>query len=122
MRASAASGDLEREVMARLWDAGAPQTVRDVHEHLARARPLAYTTVMTVLDRLAKKGVVVRETADRAYRYTPAQTRAEVTAALMLDALGGVPDGESRQAALLHFVGRVGPQEAAALRAALDGR
>ena len=48
-------GELEREVMARLWDAGEPLTVRQVHERLDPARGLAYTTVMTVLDRLAKK-------------------------------------------------------------------
>jgi predicted transcriptional regulator len=108
--------------MSRLWDAGRALTVREVHAALAADRGLAYTTVMTVLDRLAKKGMVVQEKADRAYRYTPARSRAELTAALMLEALGEVPDGESRQAALLHFVGSVGPEEAAALRAALEGR
>ncbi|MFN8074909.1 MAG: BlaI/MecI/CopY family transcriptional regulator [Kineosporiaceae bacterium] len=122
MSPAAAPGDLEREVMTRLWDADRALTVREVHEHLAESRPLAYTTVMTVLDRLAKKGLVRQEKADRAYRYSPVQSRAEATAALMLDALGGIGDGQARQAALLHFVGRVGPEEAAALRAALDGR
>ncbi|MEJ5912895.1 BlaI/MecI/CopY family transcriptional regulator [Pseudokineococcus sp. 1T1Z-3] len=114
-------GDLEREVMARLWAAGAPMTVRQVHEDLAPGRSLAYTTVMTVLDRLAKKGVVRQEKADRAYRYAPVQTREEMTAALMLDALGAAPDGAARDAALVHFVGQVGPEGAAALRAALEG-
>jgi len=108
--------------MAQLWDAGTPLTVREVHQRLASGRSLAYTTIMTVLDRLARKGLVRQERSDRAYRYTPAQTRAEMTAALMLDALGATPDGSARQAALLHFVGRVGPEEAAALRAALDAR
>ena len=53
-----AMGDLEREVMTRLWDASEPLTVRQVHELLSRDRDLAYTTVMTVLDRLAKKNLV----------------------------------------------------------------
>ena len=106
--------------MARLWDAGTPLTVRQVHELLAPHRDLAYTTVMTVLDRLAKKGVVRQERADRAYRYAPVQTREEMTAALMVEALGAAPDGAARDAALVHFVGRVGPEAAAALRAALD--
>ena len=113
-------GDLERDVMTRLWDAGGPLTVRQVHERLAPSRDLAYTTVMTVLDRLAKKGLVRQERADRAYRYAPVQTREEMTAALMLEALGAAPDGPARDAALVHFVGRVGPEGAAALRAALD--
>lgn len=124
--ASTGLGDLEREVMAHLWDADGPLTVRQVHETLLAGssgptgRSLAYTTVMTVLDRLAKKGVVRQERADRAYRYAPVQTREEMTAALMLDALGATPEGPARDAALVHFVGRVGPEGAAALRAALD--
>ena len=50
-------GDLERVVMERLWDAGPTDgaTVREVHEALEKDREIAYTTVMTVLDRLAKK-------------------------------------------------------------------
>jgi predicted transcriptional regulator len=111
-----ALGDLEREVMTQLWDAGEPLTVRQVHEALNRTRDLAYTTVMTVLDRLAKKGVVSQEKADRAYRYRPAQTREELTAGLMLDALSATPD---QDAALAHFVGRLSPEAlAAAIEAA----
>ncbi len=113
-------GDLERDVMAQLWDAGEPLTVRQVFDRLSRERELAYTTVMTVLDRLAKKGVVTQERGDRAYRYTATQTREEMTAALMLDALSSAPDGAARDAALAHFVGRVGPAGAAALAAALE--
>ncbi|GAA0735819.1 hypothetical protein GCM10010199_56510 [Dactylosporangium roseum] len=105
--------------MAELWDADGPLTVRQVHERLNRHRDIAYTTVMTVLDRLAKKGVVAQQKADRAYRYTATQTREEMTAALMLDALSATPDGPARDAALAHFVGRVGPAGAAALAAAL---
>jgi predicted transcriptional regulator len=109
-----ALGDLEREVMTQLWDAGEPLTVRQVHERSSRARELAYTTVMTVLDRLAKKGLVTRERADRAYLYLPAQSREEMTAGLMLDALSTTPD---RDAALAYFVGRLSPD---ALAAAID--
>jgi predicted transcriptional regulator len=113
-----ALGDLEREIMTQLWDAGEPLTVRQVHERLSAERDLAYTTVMTVLDRLAKKGVVTQERADRAYRYLPAQSREEMTASLMLDALGTAPD-DVRDAALAHFVGRLGPEAlAAAIEAA----
>jgi predicted transcriptional regulator len=114
-----ALGDLEREVMTQLWDAGEPLTVRQVHERVSRDRDLAYTTVMTVLDRLAKKAVVIQEKTDRAYRYAPAQTREEMTAGLMLDALQATPD---RDAALAHFVGRLSPEAlAAAIEAAKKG-
>ena len=54
-------GELEQQVMVLLWRAGEPLTVADVQELLARERDLAYTTVMTVLDRLAKKGLARRE-------------------------------------------------------------
>ena len=114
-----ALGDLEREVMTQLWDAGGPLTVRQVHERVSRDRDLAYTTVMTVLDRLAKKAVVIQEKTDRAYRYAPAQSREEMTAGLMLDALQSSPD---RDAALAHFVGRLSPEAlAAASEAAKKG-
>ena len=114
-----ALGDLEREVMTQLWEAGEPLTVRQVHERLSRDRELAYTTVMTVLDRLAKKGVVRQERADRAYRYAPVQSREEMTAAVMFDALSSTPD---RDAALAHFVGRLSPEVlAAAIEAAGRG-
>jgi predicted transcriptional regulator len=111
-----ALGDLEREVMTQLWDAGEPLTVRQVQDRLSRDRDLAYTTVMTVLDRLAKKGVVNQQRADRAYRYAPAQTREQMTAGLMLDALNASPD---QDAALAYFVGQLSPEAlAAALEAA----
>ena len=109
-----ALGDLEREVMTQLWDAGEALTVRQVHERLSADRDLAYTTVMTVLDRLAKKGVVTQQKADRAYRYAPAQSREEMTAAVMLDALSESPDSG---AALAHFLGQLSPE---ALTAALE--
>lgn len=106
--------------MDRLWAANTPLTVREVHEQLAEHRKIAYTTVMTVLDRLAKKHVVRQERAGRAFRYTPAATREQMVADLMLDALGGVSSVDDRQAALVHFIGGVSVAEAVALREALD--
>lgn len=117
-----AMGELESAVMAQLWSADAPRTVREVHEALTPTRQLAYTTVMTVLDRLAKKGLVTQERDERAYRYSPARSREQMTAELMLDALGGSEDPADRVAALQHFVGQVSPREAEAIRAALDGQ
>src|SRR5690625_935857 len=115
-----AMGDLERAVMAQLWGSSTPRTVREVHAALEPTRPLAYTTVMTVLDRLAKKGLVTQEREGRAYRYFPARTREQLAADLMLDALADATEPSDRVAALQHFVGRVSSDEAAAIRAALD--
>jgi predicted transcriptional regulator len=111
-------GELERSVMEQLWSASAPTSVREVHVALSRDRDLAYTTVMTVLDRLAKKGLVRRERDGRAYLYQPEQTRDELVAEVMHTALEG--DAADRTAALVAFVGRVTPAEAAAMREALS--
>src|ERR1700761_1826717 len=102
-------GDLERAVMDPLWSTPQPQTVRQVHEGLSEHRDLAYTTVMTVLQRLAKKNLVSQIRDDRAHRYAPVHGRDEQVA-----------DTSGRRAALVHFVERVGADEAEALRRALD--
>lgn len=112
-------GELERAVMDHLWESSEPQTVRQVHEALAAHRELAYTTVMTVLQRLAKKQLVVQQRDDRAHRYVPLHSRDELVASLMVDALAQAPESGGRAAALVHFVGQVGADEAAALREAL---
>ena len=74
---------------------------------------------MTVLQRLAKKNLVVQHRDDRAHRYAPTHGRDELVAGLMVDALDQAADSGSREAALVHFVERVGADEAAALRRAL---
>lgn len=109
-------GELERAVMDVLWDRGTPATVREVAEVL-RGRDLAYTTVMTVLDRLAGKGMVERERNGRAWSYRPAASREAFIAQLMLDALDLAG---SRDAALVRFARSVSGTEAEVLREALE--
>mgnify|MGYP001616351681 CR=1 FL=1 len=65
---------LELECLKTLWTLG-EGNVKDVRQALEPARGLAYTTVMTVLDRLARKGVVSRRKVGRSFVYTPAVTR-----------------------------------------------
>lgn len=108
-------GELERAVIEVLWRAGGPCTVRSVHDQLADPE-LAYTTVMTVLDRMAKKGLVDRERAGRAWQYRPASSREVYIAELMREALEWAED---RDAALVHFARTVTPAEADVLRASL---
>ncbi len=112
-------GDLERAVMDHLWGADQPQTVREVHQALCVHRDLAYTTVMTVLQRLARKNLVVQIRDDRAHRYAPTHGRDELVAGLMVDALAQASSSGDREAALVHFVERVGADEADAMRRAL---
>jgi predicted transcriptional regulator len=115
-------GDLERRVMDELWQANAARSVREVHAALTQDRDLAYTTVMTVLDRLAKKGFVHRQSSGRAYLYAPVQSREDMVADVMHDALetvGSEGSDSDRTAALVAFVDRVTPEEAETMRAAL---
>lgn len=113
-------GELERAVMDVLWDLLPSRSdglmVREVVDALA-GRELAYTTVLTVLDRLAGKGMVRREREGRAWRYRAAASREAHIAQLMLDALDL---GGSRDAALVRFARSVTGTEAEVLRAALS--
>ena len=59
---------LELECLTALWPMG-EGTVRDIHRQLAVTRPRAYTTVLTIMDRLAQKGIVTRRKVGRAFRY-----------------------------------------------------
>jgi predicted transcriptional regulator len=108
-------GELERAIMEVLWDTREPLTVRKVSESLPQ-RNLAHTTVMTVLDRLAKKGFARRDRDGRAWRYRPAATRESYVAELMLTALDQTGD---RSAALAAFAQSVNGTEAEVLRDAL---
>ena len=96
-----AMGELEAAVMNVLWDRGGWLTPGEVHAVLTLERPLAYTTVMTILVRLAEKGRLERVRDGRAYAYRPLQTREEHAASRMAALLVGVGD---RPAALGHFL------------------
>ena len=68
-------GALEASVLSALWDSGEPLSVREVQARIRREPPLAYTTVLTVLDRLHGKGAVSRVMCGKAYVYRPAMSR-----------------------------------------------
>ena len=110
-------GELEAVIMDRLWEWGRPALVREVLDDLRKDRPLAYTTVMTVMENLHRKGWLRRDRDGRAWRYEPAGSRSGYTAALMSDALATSSD---RRTALRHFALQMSPHDAALLREALD--
>ena len=110
-------GELEAVIMDRLWERRRPALVRELVDDLHDDRPLAYTTVMTVMENLHRKGWLRRERDGRAWRYEPTGSRSGYTAALMNDALGTSSD---RRTALAHFVLQMSPHDAALLRQALD--
>lgn len=92
-------GPLEAEVMGLVWAAPGAVSVREIADGLNEDRrgKLAYTTVMTVMSRLAEKGVLTRVREGRGYRYEPVAP----------DAAGLAVRGVLREhgdAALAHFV------------------
>jgi predicted transcriptional regulator len=107
-------GDLEAVIMTRVWDRGGPVTVRDLVDELQRERPIAYTTVMTTMDNLHRKGWLARVKDGKAYLYAATASRAEYSARLMREALDGGGDAEM---VLNHFVAQMGGEESEVLRA-----
>lgn len=96
--APAPLGPLEENVMEILW-AGGESSVRDVIQKLER--PLAYTTVMTTLDRLFKKGLLTRHKSDRAFVYSPRLSRSEYNRARANSLVAGFLSGPASGRGLL---------------------
>jgi predicted transcriptional regulator len=108
---------LEREVMDVLWEREtSSSTIREVADQLP---DYAYTTIATVLSRLAEKDLVVVVRQDRVLRYAAAEARAVRTTILMQEALSATPDPG---AALARFVDSASAEQVAVLRRALKRR
>jgi predicted transcriptional regulator len=105
-------GELEAAIMDVFWTSNASRVVREVVADLGPERPLAYTTVMTVMDNLYRKGWLTRERDGRAWRYSAALSRDTYTAQAMNDALSASTD---RAGALARFVEQIDPADAQAL-------
>jgi predicted transcriptional regulator len=117
--AKANMGELEAAVMDVLWDRGGWLSPGDVHAVLTPARPLAYTTVMTILVRLWQKGRLRRERDGRAYAYRPLQTREQYAATRMGEVLLAAGD---RPKVLACFLESLGPSDRTQLRRMLKDR
>lgn len=112
-------GQLESTVMQRLWEWQRPAAVREVLEDFQKTRTIAYTTVMTVMDNLFRKGLLEREIHGRAYLYQPIGTREQHTAELMEQVLS---NGGDSGATLLHLVEQIPVEDVEQLRTILDRR
>ena len=120
-------GELESVVIDRLWNrahqadrtaepTAVKTTVREVFDDLKQHREIAYTTVMSTMDNLHRKGWLDRERQGKAFWYWPTLTREEYSARLMRDALEA---GGKSDVVLTHFLRQMTDQESATLRAAL---
>jgi predicted transcriptional regulator len=80
-------GELEAAIMDVMWAAEGPRVVREVRERLDYSRPVAYTTVMTVMNILHRKGVLHRAKRGRAWQYWPVERREDHDARIMTEVL-----------------------------------
>ena len=109
-------GDLEAVVMERVWARGGQVTVREVFDDLAAAREIAYTTVMSTMDNLHRKGWLERDRVGKAYHYRPAMTREEHSATLMRNAF---ESGGDTTLVLSHFLDQMNEAETAQVKSTL---
>lgn len=82
--------------MNTLWPMG-EGTVREIRDRLAERRPRAYTTIMTIMDRLARKGVVERRKSGRAYIYVPNLTAQDARAQALRHVVEGFFGGSEEE-------------------------
>lgn len=111
-------GELEAAVMQVIWERG-EVTVRAVQAALQPTRPLAYTTVMTVMSRLAQKGVLLTRKQGKTYYYQATASPEEFVALRAQRAVQNVLDsfGDIAIAHFLRAIDDLDPQRLAALRA-----
>jgi predicted transcriptional regulator len=111
-RASGRLGPLEWRVLEALWQRGAPAAVRDLQPDFP---DIAYTTLMTTLDRLHRKGILGRAKSGRAFVYAPGLSRAEFESVRAADAFRVALDGGGGALALSYLVQAVGDRDGALL-------
>ena len=95
---------LELLCLRALWTLG-EGNVKAVQGIVAQSRPLAYTTIMTVLDRLVRKGMLARRKVGRSFTYAPQATRDAARRAAVRELLEGYFDG-SQEALIVFLQGR----------------
>jgi predicted transcriptional regulator len=113
-------GTLQRAVLEILWELG-EGSVAEVRERLARREQPAYTTVLSVMQKLEKAGWLTHREEGRAYIYVPTCSRTEASRGSLRELVDSVFGGDSL-AAFLHLLDdrRIGADELAALRKMID--
>src|SRR5262245_3764216 len=103
-------GPLERRVLEALWARSEPASVRDLQPEFGE---IAYTTLMTTLDRLHRKSVLARTKQGRAFFYQPRLTRPEFDSVRAADALKAALEGDGATLVplLSFFVDAVGDRD-----------
>jgi BlaI family transcriptional regulator, penicillinase repressor len=112
--------DAELEILTVLWERG-PSTVREVHEMLGAAREAGYTTILKLMQIMARKGLVERDEDQRAHIYRATEARDQIQRRLVDDLVDRAFDGSSADL-VLHALGarRASPADLAEIRRLLD--
>lgn len=115
------AGPLERAIMDALWAASGPLRIRELLGTLnsSAERPLAYNTVQTVAERLARKGYLTKLADGPAFRYRPTRSREDHAVTLMLDVL---TESADHGAMLARFAESMAPEDARRLLDELSRR
>lgn len=107
-------GSLESDVMEVVWLKNTEVSVRDILETLVGTREIAYTTVMTIMGRLAEKGLLTRRKEGNAFLFSPVITREDFTAQLVDNVVDDLLSDFS-EAAMASFINRVGKKDLEAI-------
>ncbi|HTL44403.1 MAG TPA: BlaI/MecI/CopY family transcriptional regulator [Vicinamibacterales bacterium] len=107
--AAAIFGALELRVMEALWRRGAPVSVRDL---IGDFDGTAYTTLMTTMDRLHRKGILDREKTGRAFVYRTRYSRDEIESGMAARALESLLDRSDAEPVLSYFIDEVSRRDA----------
>jgi BlaI family transcriptional regulator, penicillinase repressor len=110
----------ELEVLKVLWDRG-PSTVREVMDVLNESRPRAYTSVMSLLNVMTEKGLLVRQPQGRAFVYRPKTDRGRTLGRMVGDLLSRAFEGSTSQL-VAHLLDQTKPsaEELAEIRRAIQ--
>lgn len=102
-------GDLEADIMKVVWKLQRV-TVREVYEQLRLEKSLAYTTVMTIMGRLAEKGLLAKEPQGNAFVYTPTISEADFAKQVVSEVIDGLLE-EFAEPAISHMVDKLGLED-----------
>ena len=112
--------EVELAILQVLWDRG-PSTVREVHEHVGKARNTGYTTVLKLMQIMAAKGMVERDESRRSHVYRARMERDRTLRRLVADLMDRVFQGSGRDLVMQALSARrASPEDLAEIRSFLD--
>ena len=88
-------GRLEAEIMSVVWTFEREVTVREVYEAMREKKSIAYTTIMTVMNNLAEKGLLLQDKAATAYVYKPTKTSVDVAISIVKTVVDKILQGSA---------------------------